>query len=548
MKKILEYYLKACRQAIVHETELFFEFGGDYSFAFSFENAGIYYDGEFESEPDEGFYSYNSIDNISDIDKLLEKVGKFTSFTIKGYEYLGWRENLTEGRSITNKMYALVKKINTYRRDAIVKFYVDIDYGDGMCNVAGNYFFAIEIIEDLWSDAKFANYLFTVLSSITEVDTPDFYTVFFNKNSLIKDSKLVSILSTNTKARRIGYFKVLSLFFDDNKKIPANSVNKRFENYCLRYKAVLEDNRFKKGLISETKSGISAKPYIDIANELDFLNKINNIFYAGKSFKVYQVLQNEFIHSDNIFSLTEFDKLYFLEHILKNDFFYFVNLLELIFIEEKISYSQIIKKYQIQLINCLEDYKRLNSFENRKVINNLDTILSRIKKWERPDVYLEHLIMPRLNWMLDFGIIVEKEANEYLITEIGIKLFKHFSIWNDINEGKVISPDAFLDRFMIHVYDDCYNNNEVANPVDINLILEKMYKHIEDSFSLFRTLAPNRVTASQAANYSKYKLYFDDKIKVGYQFILGRLSEKEQSKFIFKYQEQYQDGYIQIKN
>jgi hypothetical protein len=121
-------------------------------------------------------------------------------------------------------------------------------------------------------------------------------------------------------------------------------------------------------------------------------------------------------------------------------------------------------------------------------------------------------------------------------------------IWNDINTDAIISADAFLDRFMIHLYDDCYNNSEVVNPTDENLILEKIYMHIDNSFDLFKTLAPNRVTASQAANYTKYQLYFNDNIKVGYQYILNKLSEKKQDKFIFKYQEQYQDGYIQYKN
>src|SRR5690606_17294037 len=116
----------------------------------------------------------------------------------------------------------------------------------------------------------------------------------------------------------------------------------------------------------------------------------------------------------------------------------------------------------------------------------------------------------------------------------------HLNIWNDINKEEIISPDAFLDRFMVHLFDDCYNDNQVINPQKIESILEKVFKHIEDSFYYFKTLAPNRVTASQSANYTKYKLYFEDGIKVGYQYILGELSKKGQDKFIFKFQEQYQ--------
>lgn len=540
MREVLEYYLNNCQQAMIHQNELSFEFGGDYVIAFSFD---INDDIDNDALDDE-YYSYNTISDFSDIDEFLRRIDEFTSLTIKGHEYLGWREDLTEGRSITNEMFSLIKIITAHQQDAVLDYYTSIDFGDAMCDKYGNYLFNIQIIEELWWDIKFAKYL--IENRISTVSVPNFYTVFFRKNKFIKDNKIVPVLSTNTKVRRLGYFKILSLFLNENKKVPATSINKKFENYCLKYKELLEENQFKKGLINETKTGISAKPYIDTANDLEFLNKINNIYYSGKPFKIYQVLKSEFSDSSNVFEINGFDRIFFLECILRNDYFYFSNLLELLYIEEKTTYSHLVQVFKNQLIARLENYKKENSHEDRKILNGIETVLNRIKKWEKPEVYLEHIIMPRLNWMLDFRIITGIN-NEFKITEIGLKLFQHLCIWNDINTDKIISSDAFLDRFMVHLYDDCYNNSEVVNPKDENLILKKMYRHIENSFDLFKTLAPNRVTASQAANYTKYQLYFNDSIKVGYQYILGKLSEKEQDKFIFKYQEQYQDGYIQNK-
>ncbi|SHL08447.1 hypothetical protein [Flavobacterium chilense] len=540
MREVLEYYLNDCQQAMIHQNELSFEFGGDYVIAFSFD---INDDIDNDALDDE-YYSYNTISDFSDIDEFLRRIDEFTSLTIKGHEYLGWREDLTEGRSITNEMFSFIKIITAHQQDAVLDYYTSIDFGDAMCDKYGSYLFNIQIIEELWWDIKFAKHL--IENSISTVSVPNFYTVFFRKNKLIKDNKIVPVLSTNTKVRRLGYFKILSLFLNENKKVPATSIDKKFENYCLKYKELLEENQFKKGLINETKTGISAKPYIDTANDLEFLNKINNIYYSGKPFKIYQVLKSEFSDSSNVFELNGFDRIFFLECILRNDYFYFSNLLELLYIEEKTTYSHLVHVFKNQLIARLENYKKENSHEDRKILNGIETVLNRIKKWEKPEVYLEHIIMPRLNWMLDFRIITGIN-NEFKITEIGLKLFQHLCIWNDINTDKIISSDAFLDRFMVHLYDDCYNNSEVVNPKDENLILKKMYRHIENSFDLFKTLAPNRVTASQAANYTKYQLYFNDSIKVGYQYILGKLSEKEQDKFIFKYQEQYQDGYIQNK-
>lgn len=295
----------------------------------------------------------------------------------------------------------------------------------------------------------------------------------------------------------------------------------------------------------ETKNGISAKPYIDVAINMDMLIKINNIFYIGKSFKVFHVLQKEFSKNENVFELSDFDKLYFIERILKNDYFYFSNLLELIFLKEEVDYSELLVLFQGKLLSSLGEYKENIYGNDVKQVRELNNIKYRIGNWERPKVYLEHVLMPRLNWMLDLEIIQYKEEDKFALTNVGSKFFTHLAIWNDINTSKVVSPDYFIDKFIVHLYDECYNNNEINNPNDNEYIINSIYKYINDSFNLFRTLAPNRVTVSQAANYAKYMLYFRDKIKVGYEYILRILASSENTGFIFKYQEQYQDGYIQ---
>ncbi|REA58223.1 hypothetical protein DSL64_21695 [Dyadobacter luteus] len=538
MKEVLEYYLNNCRQAMTYQNELSFEFGNDYAISFSFDIN----EEENDDDLDDEHYSYNSICALPDLELFLGKGRKFTTVTIKGYEYLGWREDLSEGKSITNEMYSLVKKINSFDTRAILEYHVTVDYGEAMCDVEGNYLFAIQIAEEFWGNDEFAKFI--IENSECTVSVPDFYTVFFRNRIEIKDNRAVSILSTNTKVRRLGYFKVLSLLLKENKSVPAASINRKFENYCLKYKGFLESNQFNKGLINTTKTGISAKPYIDTACDLEFLNRINNAFYSGKTFKVYQTLQTEFSDLDNIFSLSDFDKIFFLEHILRNDYFYFSCVLELMFIEERTTYSHLNKVFQHKIVSRLERYRQSSEFGDRKVLSNLDIILNRIKGWKKADIYLEHVIMPRLNWMLDLNVI-SRINNEYAITEIGKKIFRHLCIWNDVNTNEIVSANGFLDRFMVHLFDDCYNDSGAINPDKESLILEKMHRYIGESFDFFKTLAPNRVTASQAANYTKYKLYLDDRIKVGYQYILDKLSDKDEEKFIFKFQEQYQDGYIQ---
>ncbi len=550
MKEVLEYYFSNCHRGWIDQNELSFDLG-DVVVVYSFTT----------KEKDSS--SFEPINNLADIEKLLNSEIEFSLLTLEGCsEQLNLREDTltyTDARSITNEMFSLIRTIKNLQNDfcPILNYNTEVDYSEPMCGNFEYYNFKIDIDKRFWWNIEFAKQIFTIRNN--QINIPEFYSIFFHKNQPIKDDKTPPILSTNTKVRRLGYFKILSLFLDENKQIPTSNINKRFETFCLKYKDILDNSEFNKGLIKETKNGISAKPYLEMAIDIELLNKINNILYVGKSLKVYQALKNDYGNSSNIFELTTFDKMYFLECILRYDYFYFSNLLELIYIEGKVSYSKIVSEFQSKLIGSLEEYKKQNQYSfqgykspsyntDRKVVIKLDVIINRIRKWEKAEVYLEHLIMPRLNWMLDFGVIsFDDSKNEYQIEKIGDSLFKHLCIWNDINANKIISPSKFLDNFMIHLFDDCFNNNNVSNPDDIKSILDRIYKHVENSFEIFKTLAPNRVTASQAANYTKYKLYMDDKIKVGYSFILNKLSEKEQDKFIFKYQEQYQDGYIQIK-
>lgn len=522
---------------MIHKDELIFEFG-DFHLIYSFELKQVFID-----ELDNDYYSFNTIEDIDEIAQLLSEVDMFTSLEIKGYEFLGWREDMTEVSSISVVMYAWLKKLFKFSDNVVNQYRTYVDFGDAMCDVDGNYFYSIEINEIYWWNIDLIeNHL---INGVEKQEFPNFYTIFFRKNEPIKDYLSPPILSTNTKVRRLGYFKILANFLEERKKTPAKSININFENYCVQYKDQLENYTHTKGLIKQTKTGISARPYIDLCNDLDFLNRINNVFYTGKSFKVYQLLKSKYQESNNVFELSEFDRLYFLEHILRNDFFYFTCLLELIYIEEKAEYRRLIQKYQAFLIMRLKKYRGSNSFGDRQLKNDINSIINRIQNWEKPEVYLEHILMPRLNWMLDLNLLFLNK-NHYELSTKGIKLFQHLCIWNDLNTQEVISPNAFLDLFMVHLFDDTYREQETVNPIE-SIVKEKLFKHIEDSFELFKTLAPNRVTASQAANYTKYKLYFDDKIKVGYQYILGKLSEKEQGQFIFKYQEQYHDGYIQKK-
>lgn len=493
--------------------------------------------------------------------KIISSGLQINDVFIASSEYLGHREDIIEFKkpiSICNRLYRAIDIIAQYDRNIIDKYILNQNEGYNedvesalFCNLSPNYIFEIHVKKESYGDLNFFQFIINHLQ-FDDADylPPTFYWPFYKKNQKIDDSKKIVILNTNTKARRLGYFKILSDFFKINKNISENFIYKKFERFSQDYRNDLKGYKNDKGLIKVTKTGVSAEPYITIAKYLGLINLINGVYTIGKYFKVYQVLKDEIDYeSVSVFNLSTLDKLFFLELILQKDFTYITLTLELIRLHKVINYHELNRIFQPHLLARLDELLiNLQYEQNSKRYRELKKVLERVKNWSAAEVYLEHVIMPRLNWFYDLGLVeIDQNLNITLTTQ-GITLFQEICNWNDINWERVISPDEFLNLFWVHTFDHTYNHKSNKNhPKDIkeNEIFPLIIQYIDQSFEHFKTLAPNRVTASQAITYTKYKLYSIDQIKVGHRYISNLLENKKQNNFIYKYQKQYGDGYIQ---
>lgn len=518
----------------------------------------------------------------SEIDDLIDEYVEYSSFHgmkideipspyaehlaiesvyISEYEYLGNREdvgNFTEASiSISNRMFQVLQFLNVEYGEVVTEFKLDFNYGYnddyGMCPGEPNYIYKIHL--DPQSNSIFDIVQFLKGSNIEYTTPNDFYLNDIKKYVLLDAWKPLPILTTQTKVRRLGYLILLAEFLSQYKKVHLNRISKIFEEYSLPFNDKLEELESNKGIINQTKNGISAKPYIDLAKDLHWITKINNSYISGKRMIVYQVLHSQSkISTSNVFELTMLNKLFLLEILLLEDFFYLTTVLEIISIykvEKGIKYDKINSLWQKRLISKLTnlisdiDHKKLG-----KELRNLKEIRKRIIDWKEALVYGEHLIMPRLNWLVDLELLNFKSNGKskfYALTNKGKELFKQLCYWTDINQGLIINPKTFLNKFYIHVFSEVYCKNKVKKDIDKNKLIEKTEKYLEETFLHFKTLAPNRVTLSQAILYTKYKLYLIDNFLIDGTDIEYYIKNIAEQKYIYKYQQQYGDGYLQKK-
>ena len=365
---------------------------------------------------------------------------------------------------------------------------------------------------------------------------------FYNINREPKDNHNIKILPSNTKARRLGYLKVLLSMFSNVDRIPINTIATKFESLSIQYKEHLLNHKNNKGEIIITKTGFSAKPYIDLAEKLGFINKITGYYTLGKEGKIFSSLFNDTdVINDNIFSFKSIDNPYLLELILKEDFLCISTILRLLYKETEMSYNRIRTVFQAELINQCTSYciNENLSFSER---HSIKSQILKIKGWKKSLTYLEHIIMPRVNWLYDLGIL-NMNKNSFSLTSFGQRLYFNLSTWDDINRSKVVSPIWYLDNYFIKLYENSMDCSGSTFSIDSNRCL--MQKYIDSAFPLFKTLAPNRVTFSQLAKYVKYNLYLHYDLLIDTDDIKELFSKSEFVQYIFRYQNQYNDGYIQ---
>ncbi|GHT42321.1 hypothetical protein AGMMS49965_13600 [Bacteroidia bacterium] len=457
------------------------------------------------------------------------------------------REDMFFETSYTNYVNYLINAIKKQYPEAIsdyevMQFCIDDCGSDYGCPEAWEYGFQINIDEDYWTSDFFYNFLLNEI----EANLPDFFIPpFYNTQTELKESFEVKILNTNTKIRRLGYMKVLLRMINEQSKVPISKINFKFEKYCTEYDLFLQIYKNKKGNVIVTKTGNSANPYIEMAVSLGLIHKSAGVYEVGKTGKVYNILKDKIdVPDTNPFVLSKFDTTFFLELLLKEDYWFLYAILEQTAINPIIAYKSLKKEFKSILLTQIAQFIDKAQDNNEQRVLPLKMIERRINDWKKPEVYMEHVLMPRLNWLYDMELIDLKNDLSFHLTKEGERLLFNLTVWNDIALHRIVSPISYIDNYFMKMTTfalDLKKNMRIYQT-------EKVIECLNESFVLFKTLAPNRVTFSLFANYTKHILFWNNFEAIDTADLKNLFESKQLPNYIYKYQEQYKDGYIQKQN
>lgn len=502
---------------------------------FSFRYGGMMLEVECDEEAEEK-YNFNRIGDFN--------IEEFCKDVKIGSLYITDPVSITDepytDYNMSWKMFQMVRFIKSHYPAAIENYCVTDFLMDPYVMEGENlwYSYFIKIKEEYKQNKQFISDIIDYLESAASNESTNVSLLEYHE---VKPRYDLRLITTNTKVRRVGYFKLMLSLFKENPLYLEKPFLKKVGEIASEHEEELLNYKNTKGIIKQTKTGGGAKPYLEVAIGMNLINKVGNGYEQGKVSRAYNAL---LLDGSNLFDLDIIDKAFFLESILRYDYLYIYTLLEYAYTAQCPSYKDAKGVYQQMLLRNLRHMREgANRVDSIKKLN-FQTVERRIKEWKKPNVYLEHVLMPRLNWLYDLELLVLRDNLSFDLTQQGERLFSAICGWRDVSDTTITDPSPYLDTFFMKVFADvygmCCHKNTSETQIDNYL---KAY--LEESFLSFKTFAPNRVTFSVFANYAKWKLYSETGNTIDIDDIEKGFLKRNEDEYIFKFQKFYNDGYIQ---
>lgn len=350
------------------------------------------------------------------------------------------------------------------------------------------------------------------------------------------DEHPLCVLNTNTKTRRLRFITALARFAETGMD------SQRLANLLLTWASQhidsLQAYTDPKGAILASSGLRSALPYLELAKELGILTPVGRGVTVTNEGRALVLL----VPPQEVFSLRLQEQLYFFYELLIRDRDMFYPLLSLLKHgkhrkrDVRAEFPEAYKQYLIRLRG------HCGTARSRR---QLDDALERISRWRRPEVYMEHVVEPRLSWFVDLDFC-HFENDQVLLTETGARVAE--VLREPCEEGVIPVTKEFLRRRFFKVFAPLLVPPEetLKKPSRAELV-----NFLTDCCNILlrstKSLAPNRIVASTLLRYAGVKLFVEHRIAADFRDLTAFLMREESANefpWRLRWQQAQDDGYL----
>ncbi|RMG31698.1 MAG: hypothetical protein D6732_14430 [Methanobacteriota archaeon] len=347
--------------------------------------------------------------------------------------------------------------------------------------------------------------------------------------------------STNTQTRRLGYL-VQTCKMLNGKYLTLSELQKRIEDWADENNDALEKHISDKGILRRSSRSLGARRYIALAQSLELITNVSGFFRPTKTGRVILALNGELSREDNPFELGLKTASLLCYQLLLLDADYLLPTLEL-----TTSYhqqSELLKHAQKRLLNrfsTLENY--ISSPILRSAVH--DRFLT-ISRWTKPVKYLEHLLLPRLHWLLDLKLLEWDAFRKYQVftpNQSGYHLLHRIPL---IDEHHVVNRNWCQNRFFSVFAEGLGLALSPWSKLSQDRQQQLITEYVSIGFDIFRTMEYPRISAYQLILFIIIDL-LDKGIGAGFEEIkqsLDYFSRRTHIRWSFFWSAIDDDGYL----
>lgn len=342
------------------------------------------------------------------------------------------------------------------------------------------------------------------------------------------------IIDTNIKTRRLGYIVALIELLGNNFLL-VDDVIRRLELWAKEHQRYLEKHFSKSGSITISSRHYPAIRYIHLAEKLRLIKLSRN---GCAVTKIGQPILYLTKCKRSPFELSDEQKCYFLKRILENDYDYFFPFLKLLKRMNKT--KEIFSSFKVSVLEHLEmKSKRIGDILKSSDLRKRQKLMM---AWTEEEKYLEHLIYPRLDWLIDLGLIKydKYKVRIYELTNNSLSFLEELEKTQEIED-----LDIWLEEQYYKIFSKYFIKRESI--FFGALKEEERFKYVkdllEDSFTKFSPscLPFRHISANTFLEYSCTKL-----VGKGIWASFSQLKEilKQLPGYRFQWQPMMHDGFV----
>jgi len=326
------------------------------------------------------------------------------------------------------------------------------------------------------------------------------------------------VLNTNTKARRLRYVAVLARLASEG------TTSTRLTNdlllWATKQSEALLAHEDSKGAILLSTGRRSALPYLDLARSLAILTPVGKGLALTNSGRVLVLLPSK----TDSFLLTIEERLYFLFEIMEHDRDFLLPLLMLL--HDNPSQSKLALRrefptaYKAHLTRLKE---KCGTARSRRQI---DAALQRIEHWESAERYMEHIVDPRVSWLVDLGLC-SLAGNQIAMLPNGKSLAKEIS--ELAKDNLFVITERFLKQWFFKTIairteiSDRHVEKKISEAAAIE-VLKRCCDFVRDHTT---SLARNRVVASTLFRFASIVFFVEHSVTMDFMDLLHFCSNQE---------------------